>query len=723
VSIKVKILSWQAILVVTACAATGLTALHLTVSSLTQSQLSRLQVIAQDHAQQIAARLAAKAAVMERIAAGAAVSEYAKTYNDPALAQYLSKFTKEFPSLAYVNEEGTEELKLQDGRRAEQLENVSGTELFQDALWERNKVHTMLRVKDVEPAKASLGFAICRKSFFDEFEGAVIGWVPLSDILTDVRQRRIDKTGFLAVMDDQGTLLSYPRGDRLLQKVTAEGKHSEQVLADAASMKAGRGRANLVGIDGYVAYSPVPGRNWVVFATLPVGEFMAAPEALKNVVMGVTAAVLVMCIIVSALIAKTITTALSKLAAVSGALAKGDLSQRAAVATRDEVGALAGVFNHMAEHLQGAIEKLNDEIKDRKKAQTELAKTNEQLRQTQSDLVQSEKMGVLGVLAAGVAHEINTPVGAIMNVCSDISRHLLGLVHLEMALSELHAETRQWLSDVLSKMPDKWPPGSWLATRAEQDRVQQRLRDLGLEGERRLIDVILYCGLADEADYSGMLRHLSQEPVLSFLEHVVAMRAAAEISTNSAAKITRIVRALKFYARDDENPLAEIGVNESIEDTLVILQNRFKWIAKVKVDFCQERPTVRSGPDLAQVWTNILNNACDAIEASRTEGPGTIEVTTRCADGQVVVTIANEGPPIPPESIGKIFDPFFTTKPVGKGTGLGLSICAGILRRCGGTISARNEPGRVVFVVSLPVAEGERTAKAPPGQASAIRAT
>jgi signal transduction histidine kinase len=104
------------------------------------------------------------------------------------------------------------------------------------------------------------------------------------------------------------------------------------------------------------------------------------------------------------------------------------------------------------------------------------------------------------------------------------------------------------------------------------------------------------------------------------------------------------------------------------------------------------------------VWTNILNNACDAVELSRGDELGTIEIVTSFTEGRVVVTIANSGPRIPEDILGKIFDPFFTTKPIGKGTGLGLSICAGIVRRAGGTISARNEPDRVIFEVSLPAA-------------------
>jgi len=721
-SIKTKILGWQTMLVAVACLVTGLTAHSMMVSSLRDCQVGKLQVIAQDEADAIATLTHAKMGMIERIATGREVSDYGRKYDDPALVQYLGKFAREFPRLAYVTEDGGEQVKLIDGKTTDALEDVSDTELFQDALWERNKVHVQLCATGTDPSSLSMGFATCRQSFFDQFEGVIIGYAPLSDMLADIRNVKIGKTGFIAVADQRGVILSHPQADKLLQRLTAEETQPDQVIADAIAMKAGHGRATIAGVDGYVAYYPVEGTNWTVIATLPYQEFMSAPIALRNIAVVVSVVVLFMCVTVGAIIASTITTGLSRLAAVTRVLARGDLSHRVAIRTRDEIGTLGEAFNRMAEWLHGTIKKLNAEIKDRERAQTELRQANERLRQAQSDLVQSEKMGMLGELAAGVAHEINTPTGAILNVSADSAKHLKELVRLEMAISKLPTETRQWLAEVVAKMPDRPTPCNESQLRTRRRQIDKQLRESGLAGARRLAEVIIYYGLADDGDYRGCLAHLSHEPVLSALEHVAALKTAAEISTSSAEKIARIVLALRFYARDAQVSVETLNINEGIEDTLVLLQSRLTRVGEVRTNLQPNLAPVAIGPELAQVWSNILTNACDAIEESGRTGTGIIEVSSHHADGPVIVTIANNGPPIPQEVISKIFDPFFTTKPVGKATGLGLSICAGIVQRCGGTLSARNEPDRVVFEVSIPAYGTKRADKSARQEACATSA-
>jgi C4-dicarboxylate-specific signal transduction histidine kinase len=376
---------------------------------------------------------------------------------------------------------------------------------------------------------------------------------------------------------------------------------------------------------------------------------------------------------------------------------------------------LGKAFNRMAHRLQGTIEKLNTEITDRQKAQAELAHANDQLRQTQSDLVQSEKMGVLGNLAAGVAHEINTPIGAILNVSVDSFGHLRRLAQLELAVSRLPVETRQWLAGVLNALPEDADPAADPEAPGRRRELEKQFRAAEIHDARQLAEVIVSCHLPSPADDPNLLWHLSHEPVVEFLEHVAALQTAAEISTNSARKVARIVRALSVYSRETRGIVADIHVNESLEDTLTILRSRLKHNAEIRTYFQKDMPPVRCGPELAQVWTNILNNACDAVEQSRGDGLGTIEIATSFTEGRVVITIANNGPRIPEDILGRIFDPFVTTKPIGKGTGLGLSICAGIVHRTGGTISARNEPDRVVFEVSLPAAgkQGLPSADAP----------
>ena len=338
----------------------------------------------------------------------------------------------------------------------------------------------------------------------------------------------------------------------------------------------------------------------------------------------------------------------------------------------------------------------------------ELMKAGEQLTQAQMDLVQSEKMSMLGQLVAGVAHEINTPTGAILNVMTDARDHLRALWEGGEACLRLAEEPRSWLGkacqDILSAA-DQPREGSRHAARRQ---VEQELAQRGCDNPRRLAPIVIGCFGEEWRNDDRLLKHLDTDAVVGVLEHMLALRASTDISLASARKIARIVRALRYYSHAGQDELSDANINESIDNTLVILQNRIKHIAELRVALDPALPTVRCGPDISQVWTNILNNACDAIEENHREGMGRIEVVTRLEADQVVVRISNDGPPIPEDTIGRIFGPFYTTKAVGKGTGLGLGICMGIVQHCGGSIEAANESGCVTFEVRLPVAGASR---------------
>ena len=367
----------------------------------------------------------------------------------------------------------------------------------------------------------------------------------------------------------------------------------------------------------------------------------------------------------------------------------------------DEIGRLVRAFKAMV----GGIKARGAEIREKLHA---LQKANECIRQAQADLVQSEKMSMLGELVAGVAHEINTPTGAILNVSADVPEHIRGLASSLLAVAELPAETREWLGDLAERLLGSEAPAESQG-RLRRRELQRRLRAAGVREHRRLAGVLAECGLELAELEKSSLERLSHPTVLAFLDHLVSLRKASEICRVSADKIARIVRALRYYSWPDRGERLDIDLSESIENTLVILQNRIKHLATVETDYGPVSPVARCGPDISQVWANILTNACDAIE-ERGEGMGRIRIITRVQDREVITEIANNGPAIPEELMEKLYDPFFTTKPIGKGTGLGLSICVGILRRYGGSISVRNEQGEVVFTVRLPAAgEGEDT--------------
>jgi signal transduction histidine kinase len=175
-----------------------------------------------------------------------------------------------------------------------------------------------------------------------------------------------------------------------------------------------------------------------------------------------------------------------------------------------------------------------------------------------------------------------------------------------------------------------------------------------------------------------------------------------------AKQISEIVRGMKGYSYLDQAPVQQVDIHKGIEDTLIILRHKIKHGVTVKRDFAKDLPKIEAyASELNQVWTNIIDNAVDAMD-----GRGQITIKTYGKDENVVVEITDNGPGIPADVLPQIFQPFFTTKPQGQGTGLGLHITYNIIAdKHRGRISATSEPGKTMFQVVLPVklARGQST--------------
>ena len=276
----------------------------------------------------------------------------------------------------------------------------------------------------------------------------------------------------------------------------------------------------------------------------------------------------------------------------------------------------------------------------------------DKLAQAQNQLLQSEKMASIGQLAAGVAHEINNPIGFINSNVGSLERYLQGVFAVLDAYELVRA-------------------------------------GVGVHSpECAAVDA-----LKEQVDFAFL-----KEDIFSLMHE----------TKDGVARVKKIVQDLKDFSHVDEAEWQWADLHKGLDSTLNVVWNEIKYKAEVVKEY-GELPAVEClASQLNQVFMNLLVNAAHAI-AER----GTITVRTGCAGPEVWVEVADSGSGIAPENLKRIFEPFFTTKPVGKGTGLGLSLAYGIVKKHHGRIDVTSEPGKgTVFRVTLPIAAPGRNVRA-----------
>lgn len=383
-SIKTKILVLQLGLVLAVAVTLGIVTYVIMFRSLMQCQQQHLEYVAENIGKELNSLIVFKGQLLEKIAASEAIENYYKKRQENLLTEYFGRFQKHFPVLSYVNEKGLEEFKLVNGAKSKELLDIKNSEFFEDATWNTNRTITSSHSLCPEVGGPYLHFSYCNQNYFDEFIGLVLGKVPIVTLAEDIQQFRFGESGIVALLGSDGTILSFPYKNRLLNKITIEGQDKEQIAGRIKAMKRGFGRAKILGVDSYIAYAPVMGRDWVGIAILPYDEFVAEMNTLRDAAALVGLIVLVAGILLSMALAEKITQPILKLVEKTVSIAKGDLSQKTDIKSNDEVGILAESFDKMAEDLKKSttsIDNLNREIDDRKKAETALQESEERFKQ------------------------------------------------------------------------------------------------------------------------------------------------------------------------------------------------------------------------------------------------------------------------------------------------------------------------------------------------------
>jgi len=350
------------------------------------------------------------------------------------------------------------------------------------------------------------------------------------------------------------------------------------------------------------------------------------------------------------------------------------------------------------------------------KANSEIERALRELGEAQGQLIHSEKMAGLGMLVAGIAHEVNSPAAAVQGLVDALQetvRRLSRWAHDLYDVGLPRASIDRYFRLVDSLIPDMM--SSPLSTSVEARQQTRRLKSLfgDVAGAAEAATMLGEVGDVGER-VAPILRDISREiaadkslvPLAGYLRELAFLARTAGTIRTAIGSIRRIVGALKRYSRLDEAPLERVDVHAGIEDTLIILSHQLKYGdngVNVKRSFGALPPIFAYVGELNQVWTNLIHNAIQAMD-----GRGDIVIETSVVDSQVQVVIQDSGPGIPSDVASRIFEPFFTTKAKGEGTGLGLSISARIVEKHGGTIRVDSAPGRTRFEVRLPI-EGPGT--------------
>jgi PAS domain S-box-containing protein len=362
--------------------------------------------------------------------------------------------------------------------------------------------------------------------------------------------------------------------------------------------------------------------------------------------------------------------------------------------------------------LRALNETLEERIADRTREldalNCNLVKTNEELKstlytlkETQDTLFQSEKLAALGQLVAGIAHELNTPLGAIASSSGSLMEILEArLASASRAIAGFPDAVMTWFEARLPQVLEVEPELSMATnSRVLRKAFKARATEAGLAITEEFIDAVIETHLDTDEEILGLSAiHMETAHAVDTLAVLATIRRITQIISIASGKASSVVSALLYHVhREESTEKTSIDLAREIDNILTLYSNQLKEGITLTRDYRYSGTIEGDRSRLNQVWLNLIRNA---LQAMNYRGKLTIGIETY--DGQVEVRVTDSGPGIPEHLHQRIFEPFFTTKEKGEGTGLGLDICQSIIASHGGSIDFESHPGKTSFRVRLP---------------------
>jgi two-component system, NtrC family, sensor kinase len=445
-------------------------------------------------------------------------------------------------------------------------------------------------------------------------------------------------------------------------------------------------------------------------------------SSLEEVIFLISTITLLLSILISYLLSRTFSRNIKEMLGVVSKISSGELNKRIQMNTKDEFEDLAKNFNSMVDSLQDSMftsQKLNLELKDAIRKEEELSASLErkviertkaqeeaykELKASQNHLIQSEKMAALGQLIAGIAHEINTPIGAIKASAGNIKLSLIEIIKQSPSIfKNLDENNIHKLSNFISRLGTSTETLSTKEERKAKKEISSLLEQNGVSEPEEIAQILVEIKVRELHDTDlELFRHPISLDLVKYIYNFGGLKIKANTIETAVDKTSKIVYALKSYShRDHTGNKQKTNIINGIETVLVIYQNYLKQGIEITKKYDEDIPEVLCFSDeLNQVWTNLIHNS---IQAMKNKGKIDIIVRRNLPDKTISVLFHDSGPGIPIEIIDKIFEPFYTTKNAGEGSGLGLHICKQIIDKHSGDIKILPVSEGACFEVVIPL--------------------